>query len=177
MNGPSAPCPPAPASTGELIIRAARPGDCEGIATLANLPGYRWGTLRLPHQTPEATRKRLENNAPGNVFLVVEQDGRIIGNGGLERSPGRRAHTAVLGMGVHDDHHGRGVGTRLLRELLAMADDWLNLRRIELTVYTDNAPAIALYERNGFGIEGTHKAYAFRAGSFVDAYTMARLKA
>jgi putative acetyltransferase len=177
MNPQSAPYPPAPAGTGEIAIRAARPDDGEGIAALVNLPGFRWGTLRLPHQTPEATRKMIETNAPGNVVLVVEQDGCIIGNGGLERFLGRRAHAAVLGMGVHDDHCGRGVGSRLLRELLTMADDWLNLKRIELTVYTDNASAIALYKRNGFEIEGTHKAYAFRAGSFVDAYAMARLKA
>jgi L-phenylalanine/L-methionine N-acetyltransferase len=166
-----------PASAGEIVIRAARPDDCEGIAALVNLPGYRWGTLRMPHQTPEATRKMIETNAPGNVVLVVEQDGRIIGHGGLERSPGRRSHAAVLGMGVHDDYRDRGIGSRLLRELLTMADDWLNLKRIELTVYTDNAPAIALYERSGFAIEGTHRAYAFRAGSFADAYAMARLKA
>ena len=162
---------------GDIVIRAARPGDCEGIATLANLPGYRWGTLRLPHQTPEATRKMIENNAPGSVVLVVEQDGRIVGNGGLERFQGRRAHAACLGMGVHDDYRGRGIGARLLRELLTIADDWLDLKRIELTVYVDNAPAIALYERSGFTIEGTHRAYAFRGGSFIDAYAMARLKA
>ena len=176
MNAQPAPCPSPPASAGGIVIRAARPGDCEGLAALANLPGYRWGTLRMPYQTPEATGKMLENNAPGNVVLVVEQDGRIVGHGGLDRSLGRRAHAAVLGMGVHDDHRGRGIGSRLLGELLAIADDWLNLKRIELTVYTDNAPAIALYERSGFAIEGTHRAYAFRAGSFVDAYAMARIK-
>jgi putative acetyltransferase len=107
---------------------------------------------------------------------VVELDGRIIGNGGFERLQGRRSHVAYLGMGLHDDYHGRGIGSRLLGELVTMADDWLNLKRIELTVYVDNAPAIALYRRNGFEIEGTHKDFAFRAGSFVDAYTMARVK-
>ena len=40
----------------------------------------------------------------------------------------------------------------------------------------ENAPAIALYKRSGFESEGTLKAYAFRQGSFVDAYAMARLK-
>ena len=168
---------PTPEIPGDIVIRAARPGDGEGIAALANLPGYRWGTLRLPHQTPEATRKMIESSPPGDVSLVVEQDGRIIGNGGLHRSQGRRTHAAVLGMGVHDDYRGRGIGARLLRELLAVADDWLDLKRIELTVYVDNAPAIALYERSGFMIEGTHRAYAFRGGSFIDAYAMARLKA
>ena len=44
-----------------------------------------------------------------------------------------------------------------------------------LTVYTDNARAIALYEKAGFAHEGTHRAYALRAGRFVDAHAMARL--
>jgi putative acetyltransferase len=166
-----------PGSADDIVIRAARPMDCEGIAALGNMPGYRWGTLRLPHQTPEATRTWLEGMNPGNnVSLVVEKGGRIIGSGGFERQPGRRSHVAYLGMGLHDDFHGQGIGSRLLRELIMIADDWLNLRRIELTVYVDNARAIALYERHGFAIEGTHRDYAFRGGTFVDAYAMARIK-
>jgi L-phenylalanine/L-methionine N-acetyltransferase len=175
MNALEAIHPPSPID--DIVIRAVRPSDCEGIAALGNMPGYRWGTLRLPHQTSEATRKWLENIGPGNVSLVVEKDGRIIGSGGFERHPGRRSHVAYLGMGLHDDFHGQGIGSRLLRELIMIADDWLNLRRIELTVYVDNAPAIALYKRNGFEIEGTHRDFAFRSGTFVDAYAMARIKA
>ncbi len=166
-----------PSAADDIVIRAARPTDCEGIAALGNMPGYRWGTLRLPHQTPEATRKWLEAiNPSNNVSLVVEKDGRIIGSGGFERHQGRRSHVAYLGMGLHDDFQGRGIGSRLLREIIMIADDWLNLRRIELTVYVDNAPAIALYKRNGFEFEGTHRDFAFRGGAFADAYAVARIK-
>lgn len=47
---------------------------------------------------------------------------------------------------------------------------------VELHVYTDNARAIHLYEKFGFSIEGTHKAFAFRDGTYVDAYSMALLR-
>ncbi|MGO4704729.1 GNAT family N-acetyltransferase [Microvirga sp. 2MCAF38] len=160
----------------DVIFRAARPSDYEEINAIANLPGYRFGTLRLPHQSPETARKWLENIAAGDVSLVAVKAGKIIANGGLNRLLGRRGHAGSLGMGVHDDYRGQGVGSKLMREILTIADSWLNLKRIELTVYTDNAPAIALYKRNGFEVEGTHKAFAFRDGSFIDAYAMARIK-
>lgn len=47
---------------------------------------------------------------------------------------------------------------------------------MELTVYCDNAHAIYLYQKFGFTIEGTHKAFAFREGEYVDVHTMARLR-
>jgi putative acetyltransferase len=168
--------PTEPPSADSIVIRATRLEDCEQIAALVSLPGYRFGTLSLPHRTPEDVRKRIEGGSPADVGLVAVHNGTIVGNGGLNRFQGRRAHAAMLGMGIHDDWRGRGIGSRLLRELLTVADDWLDLRRIELTVYVDNAPAIALYERNGFRIEGTHRAFAFRDGSYVDAHAMARLK-
>jgi L-phenylalanine/L-methionine N-acetyltransferase len=71
---------------------------------------------------------------------------------------------------------GRGVGTELMEAALDLADNWLNLTRIELRVYVDNAPAIALYEKFGFEVEGTHRYFAFRNGEYVDAYSMARLR-
>src|SRR5215216_4187924 len=81
-----------------------------------------------------------------------------------------------IGMAVHDDWQGKGIGTALMEAALDLADNWLNLTRIELRVYTDNAAGIALYEKFGFEVEGTHRRLAFRDGEYVDAYSMARLK-
>lgn len=67
-------------------------------------------------------------------------------------------------MGVHDDHQGKGIGTALLRELIDAADNWLGLRRIELTVYTDNVRAVHLYQKFGFETEGTHLVCPLRNG-------------
>jgi L-phenylalanine/L-methionine N-acetyltransferase len=78
-------------------------------------------------------------------------------------------------MAVRDDWQGRGIGTALMEVALDLADNWLNLTRMELSVYTDNAAAVALYKKFGFEIEGTHRRYAFRNGEYADAYTMARI--
>ena len=79
-------------------------------------------------------------------------------------------------MVVHDDFQDKGVGTRLLQAALDLADNWLNLKRVELQVFTDNDRAVHLYEKFGFIIEGTHKADTFREGEYVDTYSMARVK-
>lgn len=79
-------------------------------------------------------------------------------------------------MAVRDDWQGKGVGSALMQAAVDMADKWLNLLRLELEVYTDNEPAVRLYKKFGFAIEGTLKCFAFRDGGYVDAYTMARVR-
>lgn len=157
-------------------IRAAGPSDAEGIALIANLPGFRTGTLRLPFQSIEETRQWLEKPASGSISLVAVLDGKIVGNAGLRRHDGRQIHTGNIGMGVHDDFTGRGIGSALFAALVDTADNWLAIKRLQLTVYVDNGPAIRLYEKFGFETEGRLKAFAFRNGEYVDAFTMARIR-
>ena len=100
----------------------------------------------------------------------------MIGHAGLHGNENpRRAHVWYLGMSVHEDWHARGVGTRLMEALIDLADNWLGALRIELTVYCDNEPALKLYRKFGFEIEGTHRAFALRDGQYIDSYAMARL--
>lgn len=176
MNETVLPSKPILKSPGDVQIRAAEIGDAEGIALLANLPGFRAGTLRLPYQTIEDTRRWLSKPEPGMPNLVAVIDDRIVGNASLKRFSGRRQHAASLGMGVHDDFTGQGIGQALLQALIDVADNWLNIRRLELTVYTDNMAAVALYEKCGFVEEGLLRDFAFRSGIYVDAYAMARIR-
>ncbi|MDL2408922.1 GNAT family N-acetyltransferase [Rhizobium calliandrae] len=161
---------------GECEIRAARPSDAEAIALIANLPGYRAGTLRLPFQSVEETRQWLDKPASEQLSLVAVLNGQVVGNAGMRRHSGRQIHAGHLGMGVHDDFTGRGIGSALLAALIDTADNWLAIKRLELTVYVDNEPAIRLYEKFGFETEGRLKAFAFRNGEYVDAFTMARVR-
>jgi putative acetyltransferase len=158
-----------------LVIRAWRSEDAEAIAALTNLPNYRYGTLRLPYETPEFWRRRIEGAGPGDLTLMAVLDDMIVGSASLQRRTGRCAHVGEIGMGVHDDFCRRGIGTALAAAVVEAADRWLAIKRLQLTVYTDNAPAIALYRKFGFEVEGTFRAFAFRDGAYVDALAMARI--
>ena len=159
-----------------LLIRAARVIDFEAIAAISAMPSFRAGTLRLPFQSADLTRKFLESQGENDLSLVAERDGVVVGSAGWRRFAGRRLHAAAIGMGVHDAHVGRGIGTALLAAILDAADNWHAIRRLELTVYTDNDAAIRLYRRHGFESEGTLRDFAFKAGRYVDATAMARIR-
>ncbi len=159
----------------EFVIRAAEPGDADDLTEIYNQRYVAANTLQLLYSPLNRWRERLQS--PGRVHaLVADAGGVIIGSAGLERYENRRAHAGAIGMSVHQEYQRKGVGTALLEALLDLADNWYNLRRVELEVYTDNKPAVALYANYGFEIEGTLRAYAFREGRYVDAFYMARLR-
>ena len=160
-----------------IAIRRAVVSDAEAIQATFSSPKAMAGTLQLPFPTVDMWRKRLSDVPADDFLLVAEVAGEVVGNLGLHmasKSP-RRRHAGGIGMSVRDDWQNRGVGTALLAAAIDLADNWLNYTRLELTVYTDNAMAQALYRKFGFAIEGTLRSYAFRGGKFIDAYTMARI--
>lgn len=71
---------------------------------------------------------------------------------------------------------GKGVGTKLMEAIIDVADNWLMLVRVELTVFTDNEKAINLYKKFNFEVEGLKKKAAIRNGEYVDEFIMARVK-
>jgi L-phenylalanine/L-methionine N-acetyltransferase len=161
-----------------VSVRHAEPDGAQAIHRILCGPRATAGTLQLPLQSVEGVRKRFSSETREGLYhLVACVDEEVVGHLGLETfTRPRRRHVGEIGMAVRDDWQGRGVGTALMEAVLDLADNWLNLMRIELSVYTDNAAAVALYEKFGFEIEGTHRRYAFRNGEYVDAYSMARVR-
>ena len=88
----------------------------------------------------------------------------------------RRRHCADIGMMVHKDYQGKGIGKKLMETLIDLADNWLMLVRLELGVYTDNERAIELYKKFAFEPEGIKCKDAVRNGQYIDVLMMARVK-
>jgi putative acetyltransferase len=161
-----------------ITIRRVEPSDYEALQRVYSGPRAIWGTAQLPYPSVDMWRKRLAEPPEGIFGIVACIDDQVVGHLNIHTFPNRprRQHAGAIGMVVHDDFQGQGVGTALVQAALDLADNWLNLRRVELEVYTDNEPAVRLYTRAGFVIEGTLRQYAYRDGQYVDVYAMARFK-
>jgi putative acetyltransferase len=161
-----------------LQIRRAEPDDCSSIYEMFSSPKVSAGTLQLPYPSLEQWRQRLTAPGDGRYNLVAVADGRVVGMLSVHTFPDtpRRRHVGAIGISVHAEWQGKGVGTALMRAGVDLSDNWLNLTRLELEVYTDNEAAIRLYERFGFELEGTLRQHAFRNGRYVDSHMMARLR-
>jgi putative acetyltransferase len=158
-------------------LRAVRLSDAEALCAMFNMPGFRRGTLRMPFETVEAWERRIAKSTPESTWIVAELDSKLVGHGSVTvQSAPRRAHIGEIVIGVDDNFVGRGIGSAILSALLDVADNWRGLKRLELTVYADNEPAIGLYTRHGFVVEGRHVKAGFTDGAYHDLLTMARLR-
>lgn len=158
-----------------ITVRALESSDMEAFADIMSLPGVRRGTLSVGYRNPDQLKVWCEQRLKNGVSVCATIGGRMVGHAGLEIHGRSRAHGAHLGVAVHDAYHGQGVGSALLRALTDCADASLGLRRIELTVFIDNEPAIALYRKFGFVEEGRSRGFAMRDGVLADVLHMARL--
>ncbi|MBN1933842.1 MAG: GNAT family N-acetyltransferase [Anaerolineae bacterium] len=168
-------------SVPKFVIREARPDDAEQLIAhtrrIAAEPDR--NILMEPDEFPytlEQEREFLQACAENDdrAFFVAEADGQLIGV--LNVSCGHRRavrHEATLGISVRREWRGRGVGTALMSALLAWAKNTGWVRRVQLQVFARNAPAIHLYEKFGFVVEGCHRQAICQNGQYLDKLTMA----
>lgn len=163
-----------------ITVRRTAVKDAAAIARIMGDPAVYPGLMQLPYADEDLWRARLADTlAPGksDLLLCAELDGEVVGSCGLHPAhPAlRRRHALMLGISVLPHAQGRGVGSALMKAMCDYADNWAAALRLELTVYTDNVAAQALYRKFGFVVEGTFRGYALRDGRYVDAHAMARL--
>jgi [ribosomal protein S18]-alanine N-acetyltransferase len=119
-----------------------------------------WSLQMLVQLTGQQPASRL--------YLVAEDDGQIVGYAGL-LAAGQQAD--VLTIAVDTARWGQGVGSALIRELLAEATG-RGCTEVFLEVRADNARAQRLYRWWGFADVGIRRGYYQPSGT--DAIVMRR---
>ncbi len=167
---------------GTIAIRTARPEDATAIldhvrAIFAE-GEFVLSTLDDFHMTDEQETVWLQANRddPGDLVIVAEHEGRIIGMLNFQSERRKRVrHHGELGMSVNRAWRDQGVGRALLLALIAWAEQHPVLEKLCLQVFATNSRAIALYTSLGFVEEGRQvRDIKMEAGDYVDVLMMAR---
>lgn len=126
------------------------------------------------------SKERLQKNIEsvindGNMCYVALDNDKIIGYIIVVRENFiRTKHVAVVVTGIVEEYCSKGIGYLLFQNII----EWAKIskvKRLELTVITENKRAINLYKKCGFEIEGTRKASTLKNGKYYDEFYMAKI--
>jgi phosphinothricin acetyltransferase len=159
-------------------VRAAAPGDLAAIQAI-----YRHHVLHglasfeeAPPDEEEMRRRHAEIVARGLPYLVAAEAGAILGYGYCAPYRPRSAYRYALEDSVYikDGFLGRGIGSRLLGELIGICEGLGYRQLIAVIGDSANAPSIALHARLGFVRVGTLRSAGYKFGRWVDSVLMQR---
>jgi L-phenylalanine/L-methionine N-acetyltransferase len=156
-------------------IRPASPGDTRSFLDLYRVvvAESRFVRTERVHRSTGFYRERFARPWTDDEAQILAVDGkRVVGHLGISREehPTTR-HVASLGMMVHPEWRGRGVGSALMEKAL----DWARehaVEKVALSVYPDNDAARALYRKFGFVEEGRLTGHSKKAIGYRDEIVM-----
>lgn len=137
-------------SSSSITIRRANSVDAGQIVAVINAVCAEGEFFSTPHYIPDAQWETVLHHpetAPIHLLYVAECDGVIIGEAQI--LPGEDQHDeGEIGIGIQKDYRDRGIGSKLLAQLLKDAN--LHYNKIILYVLATNERAIHLFEKYGF---------------------------
>lgn len=124
----------------------------------------------------EQWQSKLANYSDGKtgIILAADLNGELVGimNSRIEQSR-KMGHVAFIhGVYVKPEFRGKGIGKKLLEEILQWIEGHREIVKINLDVTTEQEAAIALYKSVGFEIVGHLKKEYLIKDKFYDVYEM-----
>jgi len=156
-----------------VLIREFRIEDKENFIEMYESlsdEAVRWG---MPPYTRERLEKGWLSNLQNLISIIAFYNDKIVGHAQIFKFPHPRLKaTGDLIVYLHQNFHSVGLGTTMLSKLIELAKKE-RLHRIGLTVVADNKPAVNLYKKFGFKIEGVKRdAYFGEDGKYYDELVM-----
>ncbi|NIZ02518.1 GNAT family N-acetyltransferase [Thalassospira lucentensis] len=161
-----------------MDIRAMTSSDGNGVVDI-----YRRG-LQSGHASFQENAGHWSDWDQGHLdicrLVASEPDGQICGWAGLSGVSGRCVYQGVAEISVYvdPDCHGQGVGSMLLRRLIAESEKH-GFWSLEAGIFPENQASIALHEKHGFELVGRkrrlgHMGYGPMAGQWRDVMLFQR---
>lgn len=167
----------------KALIRSPKDEDIPGMLDyLVRSAGETEFILRYPEEcgkyTPEGEKALFDrvNASENEAMLVCLVEGRVAGNCQIVWKTGiKTRHRAAVAIALLRDYWNQGIGTRMFREMIRIAEANERILQMELEFVEGNTRARALYEKMGFRITGVRpNAIRLRDGTLLNEYAMVR---
>jgi len=167
----------------EAILRSPKEEDVEStLEYLVVSAGETDYILRYPEEcgkyTPEGEKALFEqkNASPNEAMIMCIVDGKVVGNCEISFFKGiKTRHRACIGIALISNFWNQGIGTKMMEQLIRLAESREGVMQVELEFVEGNARARHLYEKMGFRITGVHpNAIRLKDGTLLNCYTMIR---
>ena len=116
------------------------------------------------------------NSDHSEMIFAIDND-KLIGTVAYytEVRKSQRHIANVVGMYVKKEYQGKGIGKKLLKEIIKIIKKRRDIKKIKITVVTDNKPALKLYEKVGFKKTALLKKELKVENKYYDEYLMEKL--
>lgn len=161
-----------------MPIRPATPSDIPAITAIYD-EAVRNGTASFELEPPgpeEMARRQAALMEGGYPYLVLEEDGKVLGYAYASAFRPRVAYRYTVENSIYVDEAARGqkVGRRLLEALIAECEALGFRQMVAVIGDSGNAGSIALHRACGFGSIGTLPATGLKFGRWIDTVLMQR---
>ncbi len=157
-----------------IRIRTGVRADCQAISEIYNhYVLHDTCTYDEEAETLAARQQWFDSHGTQHPVLIAEDAGHIIGWGSLSpfRTRASYRHTVEDSVYLHHQHHRRGVGTLILRELIQQARG-LGHHAIIAGISGEQVPSIAIHARHGFVEVARMRQVGFKFGRWLDVVYM-----
>lgn len=133
-------------------------------------------TLDMVPRTVAEQREWISDRSGGLAVLVAEIDGAVVGFASLSFYRDRPGYRTSVedSIYIHRDHHGVGVGSALLNELIEVAKKH-GFHTVLARIVDAQQASIGLHERCGFEMVGVERQVGRKFGRWHDVALMQRL--
>lgn len=163
----------------KVIIRKANKSDAKALIEYLNVIGGESDFLTFGigefGESVEQEEDFIQNalRKENALFIIAEANGKVVGNLNFSGGPRQRtAHVGEFGVSILKDYWGNGIGEELIKYLISWSKSSGIIRKINLSVRTDNTRGINLYKKLGFIEEGIVKRDFLINGEFYDSLLM-----
>jgi L-amino acid N-acyltransferase YncA len=157
-----------------ITIRPATESDMVAINDIYNhYVQHSTCTYQEEAEPLDGRRQWFKQHGEKHPVIVAEAGGQVVGWGSLSAYHPRSAyrHTVENSVYVQHRHHRRGIGSRLLRELIVRARK-LGHHAIIAGIDADQPGSVALHAKFHFELVGHLKQVGFKFGRWLDVVYM-----